>query len=522
MNVVLISTYELGRQPFGLASPAAWLRERGHRVACLDLSREPLAEEAIRGAGLVAFHVPMHTATRLAIEMIDPVRRLNPGARLCFYGLYAPVNEAYLRGLGVDAILGGEFEAGLASLAGRLADSPGNSAATEDGLILMASGQDAREPPAPLLVPARYSPGLSWRAEAPLAGRRGSELQLRHPQSPSGGASAPEAGCQPEPVISLDRQKFRVPDREGLPPLDRYAHLTLAGGARRTVGYTEASRGCKHRCRHCPVVPVYNGIFRVVPPEIVLEDIRQQVRAGAEHITFGDPDFFNGPRHALAIAHALPREFPGLTYDATIKIEHLLDRRADLAVLRETGCLFVTTAVESLDDRVLDRLEKGHTRADFLEVARLFREENLALHPTFIPFTPWTTLEGYAAFLDALEGLDLTENVAPVQLSIRLLIPAGSRLLELDEIREIVDPFDAARLVHPWRHADRRVDRLQREIEEIVRTGQSREISRREVFGLVRGAAAGAMGEQKASYRPAEKPLVARAAIPYLTEPWYC
>lgn len=465
MNIVLISTYELGRQPFGLASPAAWLRERGHSVVCLDLSREPLPEYAVREAQLIAFYVPMHTATRLAIEMLAPVRKLNTRARICFYGLYAPVNEAHLRGLGVDAILGGEFEAGLASLADRLSPSA---------------------------------------------------LRQSHP------VPSPASSHESEPLISLARQNFLVPDRGGLPSLDSYAHLTLPDGSQRVVGYTEASRGCKHRCRHCPVVPVYNGAFRVVPREIVLEDVRRQVQAGARHITFGDPDFFNGPRHALEIVHALHREFPDLSYDATIKIEHLLSRQADLEALRETGCLFVTTAVESLDDTVLARLEKGHTRADFLEVAKIFREIGLALHPTFIPFTPWTTLDGYADLLNTLESLDLTENVAPVQLSIRLLVPAGSRLLELEEIRSRIGPFDAAGLVYPWHHADPRVDGLQREIESVVKGAHAQRLLRGETFSLVREAAADALGPANTNPRPPDRILPARATIPYLTEPWYC
>src|ERR1700680_1638651 len=120
MKVVLISTYELGHQPFGLASPAAWLRARGAAVTCLDLSREALRDEAVREASLVAFYIPMHTATRLAAPLIEPVRRLNPRAHLCCYGLYAPVNEAYFRGLGVETILGGEFEKALAEVVTRL------------------------------------------------------------------------------------------------------------------------------------------------------------------------------------------------------------------------------------------------------------------------------------------------------------------------------------------------------------------------------------------------------------------
>src|ERR1700675_116535 len=120
-SALLISTYELGHQPFGLASPAAWLRRSGAEVTCLDLSRQALQESAVREADFVAFYVPMHTATRLAIQLIEPVRCLNPRAHLCFYGLYAPVNEAYLRELGVETIVGGEFEATLAAAVNRLA-----------------------------------------------------------------------------------------------------------------------------------------------------------------------------------------------------------------------------------------------------------------------------------------------------------------------------------------------------------------------------------------------------------------
>ena len=120
VNIVLISTYELGRQPFGLVSPAAWLRKRGHSVAGLDLSRQSLDETAIRAAGLIAIYLPMHTATRLAAKLIPTLHELNPRAHLCCYGLYAPMNADYLRALGIAAILGGEFEQELVNLAQRL------------------------------------------------------------------------------------------------------------------------------------------------------------------------------------------------------------------------------------------------------------------------------------------------------------------------------------------------------------------------------------------------------------------
>ena len=454
LKAVLISTYELGRQPFGLASPAAWLRQAGAQVTCLDMSREAFREEAVREADLVAFYVPMHTAARLAVELLPTVRQLNSRAHLCFYGLYAPVNEAYLRKFGVQTILGGEFEQGLSDLVARIG-----------------------------------------------AGR------------PS------EAQC--EPVISLARQKFLVPDREGLPALSAYAHLVMPGGEERVAGYTEASRGCKHLCRHCPIVPVYNGAFRVVDRDVVLEDVRRQVAMGARHITFGDPDFFNGVGHAMPLVEAMHREFPELTYDVTIKVEHLLAHARQLPVLRDTGCLFVTSAVESLDDAVLARLEKHHTRADFLRVVALFREAGLALQPTFVPFTPWTTLESNADLLDVLDGEGLVESVAPIQLAIRLLIPAGSRLLELDEVRRLVGPFDEAAMVHPWRHPDPRVDRLCEELQSIVHAGEKVKRTRTRIFARIREAARAAAG-LAAVAEQAQPVLPARTAVPYLNEPWYC
>jgi radical SAM superfamily enzyme YgiQ (UPF0313 family) len=458
VNIVLLSTYELGRQPFGLASPAAWLRKRGHHVTSLDLSRQPLEEAAVRGATLVAVYLPMHTATRLAVQLIPALRKLNPHAHLCCYGLYAPMNAEYLRTLGVSTTLGGEFEEGLAHLAERL-------------------GQN-------------------------------------------GHGSRTSAIPQPEPLISLARQKFITPGRQGLALLSKYAHVILPSGEHRVAGYTEASRGCKHLCRHCPIVPVYKGVFRVVDREVVLEDIRRQVAAGAQHITFGDPDFFNGIGHAVALVEAVHREFPRLTYDVTIKIEHLLRHGNHLSTLRNTGCLFVTSAVESVDDEVLCQLDKGHTRADFLEVNRICRELGLVLHPTFVPFTPWTTLDSYLELLSVLRENDLLENVAPVQLAIRLLIPAGSRLLELQEVQHIVAPFDPSALVYPWRNSDRRVDALGEEIEQIVATSEKRKLSRRVIFERIWKAAHEAAGvDAEFAVQPI---LTSRAAVPYLNEPWYC
>lgn len=437
MNVLLISTYELGRQPFGLASPAAWLKREGHRVICADLSRDAFPEEAARCAGMIAFYLPMHTATRVALPVIDRVRRDHPTARVCAYGLYAAMNEPLLREHGVEAVFGGEFEPALARFAG---------------------------------------------------GRIASET-------------------------SLERLAFIQPDRTGLPPLARYAAAIDATGAARVTGYTEATRGCKHLCRHCPIVPVYNGTFRVVQRDVVLADIRAQVAAGAAHITFGDPDFFNGPAHASALVEALHAEHPSVSYDVTIKVEHLLRHRDLLPMLHDTGCLFITSAVESVDDRILERLDKGHTRADFLAAVELLRGIGIPLSPTFVPFTPWTTLAGYRDLLRTMRDLDLIDSIAPIQFAIRLLIPTGSRILELGDVT--VGAFDPKALCYPWQSADPVLDQMAPVLQRLIQIAHDRGESRRRIFSRIWEVAF-------SEPLPDGVPLDSRATIPYLNEPWFC
>jgi len=457
-EVVLVNPYELGRQPFALAEPAALLKRAGFVVACLDLSLQRLDPDTLRHARLVAIHVGMHTATRIAIEALPRIRALAPNAHICVYGLYAPMNAALLRGLGVGSVLGGESE-----------------------LALLSLGEQLRANGAPLTRSGRLD------------------------------------GAQSQPLISLDKIPFEVPDRSHLPHLTRYAHLILPDASKRVVGFAEGSRGCKHLCRHCPVVPVYQGTFRIVPAGVVMQDIRQQVSAGATHISFGDPDFFNGPTHGLRLARALHEEFPAITFDATIKIQHLIAHAELLPELRRCGCLFITSAVEAVDDAILSLLAKNHTSRDFDRAVALTRAVGIALAPTFVAFTPWTTLDGYIALLQRLLELQLVRSVPPVQLCIRLLVPAGSYLLQLPGFQEQLMAFDARHLGYPWQHADARVDLLQRDLQQVIARSEAQRLPRHEVFAAIWRIA------HEASQRPVPTlPDELGSAIPHLSEPWYC
>jgi radical SAM superfamily enzyme YgiQ (UPF0313 family) len=445
--VVLLSTYELGRPAFGPASAAAFLRDAGHPVRVVDLSRGPLPESLLAEARMFAVHTPMHAATRLAGPLLQRLRAERPEAVRVAYGLYAPLNAEWLREQGATHVLPPEAEAALVTLAGG---------------------------------------------------------DLAQPESLRG--------------TRLPRLTFRVPDRSDQPPLAAFAQLNV-GGDRRLAGYTEATRGCLHTCTHCPIVPIYEGTFRAVPADVVLADIDQQVAAGARHITFGDPDFLNGPGHARRLVEALARRHPDVTYDVTVKVEHLCAQPAMLDVLAATNCAFVTSAVEAFDDEILGHLQKGHTADDARRAIAACRARGLALVPTFVAFTPWTSPRGYLAMLEHLRSLDLIDAVAPVQLALRLLLPAGSPLLDDPDVRAVAAAFDPQALAHPWSHENPAVDRLQQEVLATVGAHATR-ASRRASYEAARRLAEAAA--DLSLTRLAPDAVRVRATVPYLDEPWYC
>src|SRR6266568_4320276 len=386
--ILLMSCYELGHQPLGLAWPKAFLERAGYAPTTIDLAVEALDEPTLRQARLIAIAVPMHTALRLGVRAAERIRRVNPACRIVFHGLYALLNAAYLLDHVADAVLGGETEVELVGLVQRL-----------------------------------------------------------------------EAGTEPSPQRQavLGRLNFPIPSRAGLPALTRYVSLVDRG---RVVpaGYVEASRGCLHRCLHCPIPPVYEGRFFAVPHEVVLEDV---------------------------------------------------------------GCLFVVSALESLADVVLANLEKGHTRADILVALDVVRRAGIALRPSFVPFTPWSTLGDYLDLLDFVEAQRLIDHVDPVQYTIRLLIPPGSLLLSRPAIRPFLGALEPAAFTYRWTHPDPRMDELQRAASALVEraAGSSEDVWT--TFYRLRALAAERAGLAAATggieLPPPERPIPAR-----LTEPWFC
>jgi radical SAM superfamily enzyme YgiQ (UPF0313 family) len=444
VRVLVVSTYELGHQPLGAATAAAALLGAGHEVRCVDVAIDTLDSADVDWAGRVALSVPMHTAMRLALQVATTIRARRPDLAMCFFGLYAGMGRELTVTSPADAIIAGEYEAGL----------------------------------------------VAWAD-----------------------------GADPGPAVQLHRSEGRVPVRESLAELGRYTRLAVAG-EERLVGSVAASRGCAHRCRHCPVPVVYDGRVRRVEEAAVLADVDHLVAAGARHISFADPDFLNAPHHSRRVVAAMHRRHPDLTFDATIKVEHILRHPDALPELAGAGCAFVVSAFESVSDPILRCLDKGHTAADASDSVIALRAQGIEVRPSWLPFTPWTTADDLVDLVDFVVAHDLVANVDPVQYSVRLLVPDGSLLLGETSMIAHLGAYDPTRLGWTWAHPDPAMDHLQHQIARLVeaRVGQAPILTFDEIDALIRSSA------KTSSPRPARGavsvgPIGDRA---HLTEPWFC
>ena len=464
--MLLVSTYELGHQPLHVASPAGALLRAGHDVRGADLAVDPLDVDLLSWADAVACSVPMHTAMRLARVACAEIRARRPDVALCLYGLYAGLDGAHGAEPVADLAIAGEYEPGLVAWVDSLAGSPGRVGA-----------------------------------------------------APEGGSS--------HSVVELGRGRFGLPARHLLPGLDRYARLAL-GTERRLAGYVEASHGCAHRCAHCPVPVVYDGRTRLVGLDAVVADVAQLVDMGARHITFGDPDFLNGPHHAMRVVDAVHGTFPDVTFDVTAKVEHILRHRDVWPRLAAAGCLFAVSAFESASDDILDHLDKGHTAAEEVVAVGVLRSVGIEPRPSLLPFTPWTRPEDVFAILDLVARCDLAGNVDPVQYAIRLLLPPGSLLVTSGRLVGRLDDYDAEHLGWSWRALDPRLDRLQERISAVAERAATEAWAAEESYDAVRAACVAVLGESAGSGAgPSEPDRELRSSLPAderprLTEAWFC
>jgi len=445
MNVLLLSLYDLGRQPVHVASPAAALRQSGHEVEVVDFAVDELDTKSLDRADAVAISVPMHTAKRLGDNLTAQIRTYRPELPVAHYGLYAGVGDGHIEGR-IDAVMTGEYEPALTEWVAALETS---------------------------------STTLKQRTD------------------------------------HLGQSDFVTPDRGDLPPLDSYARMEF-NGASVLVGAVEASHGCRHRCRHCPIPAVYDGRLRVVPQDVVLDDIGQLVDAGAGHITFGDADFLNAPPHSKSILERAHEAHPKVTFDATVKVEHILKHRDEWERLAAQNLLFLVSAFESVDEDTLSILDKGHNVDDMAKAIEIVRGAGMHIRPTWLPFLPWTETDHVSSMLRFIVGHDLSAATDPVQLAIKLLIPKGSLLETHRSVAPYLTTYDPDGLTWGWEFADPEVDILQKEVEMIAADASDcgQEVS--STLASIWEAVAQRTGDDVGVF-PQHS-----TAVPRLTESWFC
>jgi len=491
--ILLISCYELGHQPIGLAQTIGFLERKGYAPAALDLAVEDFQASRVEQARVVGISVPMHTALSLGCQVAERIRCANPHTHICFYGLYASLNAEFLLDHLADSVIGGEYETPLVNLIEELAKPPSSRDSQLGSGSVFVTQPEGVSGAGAIVLP--FLTRIRWES----------------------GASSPDKS---------DSYSFPIPIRSSLPSLCEYARLEYQG-QERVVGYVEASRGCLHTCLHCPIVPVYQGRLFLVPKHVVLADIRQQVKAGAVHITLGDPDFLNGPGHSLNIVRALHKEFPHITFDFTTQIEHILKHQYLFKEFRQLGCIFVISAVESFSDLVLTHLNKGHSRQDIFRAHGILQSVDITLRPSLVAFTPWTTLEDYAEMFDLVERHKLIDCIDPVQYTVRLLVPPGSALLTPPKthpmpMAQFLGPLDQKKFQHTWAHPDRRMDVLQQGVMTVVENSTKTKEDPEHTFYRLWELVYETAGFEFSSLNKTASMNPERVRPPRMTEPWFC
>ena len=459
IKILLISCYELGNQPIQTASLHAFLKSYSYSPKVLDLSTQKINSKYIQNCDFIAFSTPMHTALTIAVEATKIIRKVNKKCHICFYGDYADLNSNYLLKNIADSCLSGETQKSILEII--------KSIETSSNEV--------------------------------------TDKQNRYKKR----------------IRLIEKPDFSIPERSLLPPLSNYNKL-INGQNHITTAAVETSKGCKHQCLHCPITPIFKGRFFVVPKEIVLSDIKNLHSKGARHITFTDPDFLNGPKHSLRILREMNNLFPEMTFDFTAKVEHLIKHKDIFTEFRQLGCLFIVTALESLNTKILRKLIKGHSKKDFLEVLKNARENEISIRPSLIAFTPWTTPKDYIELLNFIEENDLIYEIEPIQMSIRLLIPPESSLLQLKDLKKYLVDFEPEKFSHTWKHPNSKMELLNLKISGIVEKHESLNKDALETFTAIKKEFSKIFPEITNKENITIRAKRVSVKPPKLTESWFC
>jgi radical SAM superfamily enzyme YgiQ (UPF0313 family) len=401
IDIALVSTYEGGMQPLGLATAAAHLLSAGHHVKCCDSFIAAPSLEDLCHQDLVAFSIPLFESVEPAINLFSQTRQLRANLPIVFYGTYAMLNREALLAKGADGVILGDWEGVLVDVAAHISDGIG----LDESITGLATCR-----------------GLA----APVYLRRG----------------------------------HMVPERSVLPALSNYSYSEAVKriGSGVVVGNVETARGCRFSCSYCSVFAASKQTVTVFPESVVLADIAQVAKLGATHVCFADAEFLNAPAHALRIVSQMHEAFPDMTFDFTTRADLIAEDPGRIDQIVSCGGKFVTTAFEFPKQEVLNAINKQFTVKTLKRALEVCRTAGLGINPTFLLFNPWISFEDLESFSQFLLENNLENEVDPIQLQTRLWLYKGSPLLRSPEVQSKIESEN--QFNYEWRHSDPDVEQV--------------------------------------------------------------
>jgi tRNA-2-methylthio-N6-dimethylallyladenosine synthase len=202
--------------------------------------------------------------------------------------------------------------------------------------------------------------------------------------------------------------------------------------ASRLKAYVTVMEGCEKHCTFC-VVPRTRGRERSHPPETILREVRGLVAEGCREVTLlGQTVNAYGrdltpPTDLAELLHRV-NEVDGLArirfttsnpYNLTPKL---------IAAMRDVPkvCEWFHLPLQSGSDRVLERMNRGYTRAEYLDLIAALRDTvpDIALSTDLIVGFPGETEADFEATLEMVERVQY-DNVFAFRYSRRPGTPAA-------------------------------------------------------------------------------------------------
>ncbi|GKW07622.1 arsinothricin biosynthesis radical SAM protein ArsL [Pectobacterium carotovorum] len=403
MNVLLVSIFEGGYQPITISTAYQALvgEVAVTDIEVLDIYVHGPDESKIRDRDLIFISLPLFDAVMPGVELLATIRRLNPDVKVCFYGQHATIHAARLTETGADFCILGDWELPMQSLVN----------------------------------------AISAGGRGPLQG-------------------VMNRGDLTEPAPFFSKKGFSVPERHVLPPLEKYPNKQLNKllGKDVIVGSTELARGCKHKCLYCSVYAAYDGRVIKIPVDIITEDVKNMVYGGMTHLTFIDADWFSSRHYGIEILTELHKTHPELTFDITTRVDHIIENESRMELLRDLNVRIITSALEFPSENVLKIFNKQVTVSDTEKAIRIMKSSGIMLNPTFIMYNPWAGIRDMEHFHEWIDGVNLRDDIDPIQFETRLSLYKGSPLLLSDDIKNV--SLIEHDFHYDWAHSDPWVDEL--------------------------------------------------------------